>query len=415
MVLFVGYRKAFNVVVLIEVRVRPPEMIELLLSHDDVLATLVSVFVWGLTLTFGGVTLLWVVEVCILGRNWESPTPEYGGDEIQVRVLTIDAEHVVQETVDSLPASLTDTHVIAEEPIDITGATVHVVPDTFDCAAVRKGRALEWARQHIACEKEFVLYLDEDSLVTEFNGLPDADVVQIRERPRQTGSFLTYLADIYRVGVQLEQRAFGQLAVPLFAWGGGIAVRKTLEDQVTWNRETLVEDTAFVWRAALWEDADYALADATFSNQAPPSFREILEQRRRWAAGNHQEAAVLPRRYRWVTRLRNAVWGISPFAPLAALPATLLGLPIAFAAVLTPLTLLLAGFMVVWFVLGLQFYGAPRRETVGIILVPIASVVHSLGTIFGLVFPPDDFRVTKKIPAEDTERDVSPTSFDSAD
>lgn len=387
-----------------------------LIALDEPLATLVSLLVWGLTLTFGAITLFWVIEVCILGRNHRTPTSEYGGDDIQVRILTIDAERVVQETVDSLPDSLTDTHVIAEEPIDITGATVHVVPETFECDAVRKGRAIEWARRRIPCEKEFVLYLDEDSLVTEFDGLPDSDIVQIRERPRRTGSLLTYLADIYRIGVQLEQRAFSRLDIPLFAWGGGIAVRKTVEDQVTWNRETLVEDTAFVWRAALWADADYALSDAVFTNQAPPSFREIFEQRRRWAAGNHQEAAVLPRRYRWVTRLRNAVWGISPFAPFAAVPATVLGLPIAYAAVLTPLTVLLAGFMVLWFVLGLQFYDAPRRETVvGIVLVPVASMVHSLGTILGLVFPPDDFRVTKKVRSEETERAAQSSSAEPAD
>lgn len=391
-------------------------MNELFAYHDEILATLASVLIWGLTLTFAGVTLFWVIEVLLFGRKRESPSPEYGGDDIQVRILTIDATDVVQETVDSLPASLTDAHVIAEEPIDVEGATVHVVPDAFECDAVRKGRALEWARQRVACEKEFVLYLDEDSLVAEFDGLPDADIVQIRERPRRTGSLLTYLADIYRVGVQLEQRAFGQLAVPLFAWGGGIAVRRTVEDRVTWDRETLVEDTAFVWRAALWADADYVLSDAIFTNQAPPSLKEIVEQRRRWAAGNHEEAAILPRPYRLITRLRNAVWGISPFAPIAAVPATLLGLPIAYAAVLTPLTVVLAGFMVLWFALGLQFYGVPRREmAIGIVLVPIASIVHSLGTIFGLVFPPDDFRVTKKISAENAETDADTPVAQSAD
>ena len=371
-------------------------MNEPLIITKDVAPLLVSLLVWGLTLVFTGVTLVWVVEVFVVGRGYEPPTAEYGGDDVQVRILTIDAECVVQETVDSLPADLSDAHVIAEEPIDVDGATVHVVPDTFDCEAVRKGRALEWARRNVACEREFVLYLDEDTLVTQFDGLPDSDVVQMCERPRRTGSFLTYLADVYRVGVQLEQRAFGELDVPLFAWGGGIAVRKTVEDRVTWDRETLVEDTAFVWHAALWADADYALSDAVFSNQAPPTFREIIEQRRRWAAGNHQEAAVLPRRYRWVTRFRNAVWGIAPFAPVVAVPAAVFGYPIAFAAVLTPVSVLLGGFMVLWFVLGLQFYGFPRRETVlGLALVPVASIVHSLGTILGIVFPPDDFRVTK--------------------
>lgn len=366
----------------------------------------VSLLLWGLAFTFSAITVFWVLETLVIGRSYDSPSPEYGGDDIQVRILTIDAEQVVQETVDSLPGSLSDAHVIAEEPMTIEGARVHVVPDSFECDAVRKGRALEWARRHVRCETEFVLYLDEDSLVSEFNGLPDSDIVQIRERPRRTGSYLTYLAEIFRVGVQLEQRAFGKLSIPLFAWGGGIAVRKTVEDEVTWNRETLVEDTAFVWRAAMWTNASYALSDAVFTNQAPPSFREILEQRRRWAAGNHQEAVVLPRPYRYVTRVRNVVWGLSPFAPFAAVPVMLFGVPVVHGDVLNPISHALTVCMILWFVLGLRSYDFPPRETmVGLALIPLVALIHSLGTVFGITHPPDDFRVTKKVHSSTDRRD----------
>ncbi|MFD1643617.1 hypothetical protein [Halohasta litorea] len=141
--------------------------------------------------------------------------------------------------VDSLPESLDDVHAIAESSIDVTGASVHVVPDDFDCRAVRKGRAQEWARRTLDCHKEFVLYLDEDSIVESFKGLPDADIVQLREKPRRTGSNLSFLADIDRMGGQLEQRAFARLSIPLFAWGGGIAVRSEIEDATTWDRKSL--------------------------------------------------------------------------------------------------------------------------------------------------------------------------------
>lgn len=188
--------------------------------HEIVVAA-ATLFVWGTTLSFGGITAFWLAAVLYLGRQFEPGTNRYGPDDIQVRILTIDEEQVVQATVDSLPDGLTDRHVVAETAIDIDGATVHVVPEDFGCDAVRKGRAIEWARRHVTCDKEYVLYLDEDSLVSSSDGLPDADIVQIQERPRRTGSFFTYLAEIYRVGVQLEQRAFSRFSVPLFAWGGG--------------------------------------------------------------------------------------------------------------------------------------------------------------------------------------------------
>lgn len=60
--------------------------------------------------------------------------------------------------------------------------------ESFTCLAIHGGRALEWARQHGSCDAEDVLYLDEDTLVTDVTGVPDADVVQFSEKPLYTGS-----------------------------------------------------------------------------------------------------------------------------------------------------------------------------------------------------------------------------------
>ena len=229
---------------------------------DSGLASLFGFTLWSVTLLFGATALIWFVLTTVVGAGYEAPPNEYGLSEMQVRIMTVDAAEVVQETVDSLPEGLDDVHVIAESDIDVTGATVHVVPEEFTCRAVRKGRAQEWARQALTCQKEFVLYLDEDSIVESLDGLPDADIVQLREKPRRTGSNLSYLADIYRMGVQLEQRAFARLSIPLFAWGGGIAVRTEVEEKTTWDRETLVEDTAFVWAAFQRFDVTFALSDS---------------------------------------------------------------------------------------------------------------------------------------------------------
>jgi hypothetical protein len=270
---------------------------------------------WASLLVFGGVALTWVVMTYVVGGGYRTPAPAYGPDDVQVRILT----------VDSLPDAPVDRHVVAEEPLDADGATVHVVPDDFECDAARKGRAVEWARRTLDCDREFVLYLDEDSVLESFEGLPEGDVVQLRERPQQTGSVLSYLADVYRMGVQFEQRAFARLSIPLFAWGGGIAVRTDVEEAVTWDRVSLVEDTAFVWAAARGRDLDFELADVVCRNQAPPSLTDVLQQRRRWAAGNHAEASRLPLHYRLLTRGRNYAWVLSPLFTAAVVPLTLAG------------------------------------------------------------------------------------------
>ena len=367
-------------------------------AADGGLASLFGIVLWGVTILFGATALLWLVLATVVGAGYEAPSNEYGLDEIQVRIMTVDAAEVVQETVDSLPEGLDDVHVIAESPIDVSGATVHTVPEEFTCRAVRKGRAQEWARRALECRKEFVLYLDEDSVAESLDGLPDADIVQLREKPRRTGSNLSYLADVYRMGVQFEQRAFARLSIPLFAWGGGIAVRAEIEEKTTWDRETLVEDTAFVWAAFQEFDVTFALSDAVCRNEAPPSLYEILQQRRRWAAGNVQASAMLPLRYELVTRLRNYAWALSPIVTLLVVPLSFLSVTIAYGGWFFLASMGLALCTLGWFLLGVAYYGDDhRRWALALPLAPVITVVHSMGTVAGILDPPETFRVTTKV------------------
>jgi len=359
---------------------------------------LFNYLLWGTTLLFTGTALVWVVLTYVVGAGYEEPDPVHGGDDIQVRILTVDAAAVVQQTVDSLPDELDDVHVVAEADVDVAGATVHVVPDAFDCDAVRKGRAIEWARRTLDCEREFVMYLDEDSVVDSFDGLPDADIVQLREQPRRTGSVWTYLADVYRMGVQVEQRAFARLSIPLFAWGGGIAVRQELEDAVTWDRETIVEDTAFVWAAAQRFDIDFELATATCRNEAPPSLMEILQQRRRWAAGNVEASTDLPLGYQLLTRVRNYAWALSPVVTLVVVPLSLLGVGVGSSGLFALTSLLLGALTLFWYLRGVSYYGREKRLWAAAVpLAPLITVVHSMGTVAGILAPPTEFRVTEKV------------------
>jgi hypothetical protein len=363
--------------------------------------TLFETVLWGVTILFGGTAVFWFALTYVVGAGYEEPAAVHGGEDIQVRILTIDAADVVQQTVGSLPAELDDVRVVAEEAIDVHGADVHVVPERFDCDAVRKGRAIEWARRTLDCDREYVLYLDEDSVVESFDGLPDADVVQLREQPRQTGSVLSFLADVYRMGVQLEQRAFARLSIPLFAWGGGIAVRQSIEDEVTWNRETLVEDTAFVWAAAQRFDLDFELGRVTCRNEAPPSLYEILQQRRRWAAGNLRAADLLPLRYRVLTRVRNYAWALSPLVTLVAVPLSVVGFGIVHGGLFAIASAALALFTIFWYLRGVSYYGTSALHWALVVpLAPLVTVVHSMGTVAGILSPPAEFRVTTKVGAD---------------
>ena len=381
--------------------------------EEQVLAAVpavLSAILWIIVLLSGCSVAYWTYLMVFVARGYEFPAPEHGPSAVQVRFLTVDAERIVQKSVEALPDALTDCHVIAETPMEIEGATVHVVPESFECEAIRKGRALEWARRNISCDREYVLYLDEDSLVTDFEGIPDADVVQFRERPRRSRSFLTYLAEIFRMGFQIEQRAFPSLSVPLYAWGGGIAIRKALEDRITWEKNTMIEDTTFVWDAAATGRLDFALARTKFDTQAPPTVRAMMGQRSRWLAGSQAENHLLSPLYRLLTTVRNLAWALSPAVPFLTLVPLFVPGTIAFEAAFQVVSVAIFSFVVVWSVLGVAYYD--ESLPVGVVLVvltPIISLLHSLGAFVGFVSPPTDFAVTRKVRpelVETSEREV---------
>jgi len=228
--------------------------------------------------------------------------------------------------VNSIPESIAAINVISEANMDITGASVHVVPTEFTSRAQKKGRAIEWARIHVDCDQEYVLYLDEDSILVNFEGLPAADLIQISEHPLRTGSWLVYLCEVFRVGYQREQRAFHRMAYPLYAWCGAVAVRHELEDAVTWDVPTITEDTTYIWRAAKYVDEQggrfqYRLLNRRFRNQAPPTLREMFSQRRRWMSGTLQDIDRLPKRYLPLQFTRIVTWTLSPVIPLVSVVA----------------------------------------------------------------------------------------------
>ena len=365
----------------------------------------VAVVLWAALAVYGFSAVWWLIEVAMLSFRWDHDTEEvWGLDDIQVRVLTIDAEPVVQQTVNALPDGIADVRVIAEADIDIGGAEVHVVPESFDCEATNKGRAVEWARRNVDADEEFLLYLDEDTIVTELTGLPDADFIQFTEKPIYTGSRLTYLCEVFRTGYQFEQLGFHRLAYPLYAWGGGFAIRREIEADIGWDVATITEDTNLIWRAAREYDLTYQLVDARFRNQAPPSVKAMLKQRRRWMSGTVGDDHLLPPLYRPLYFTRVIAWAFSPFVPFLALASYLLPGTAPGMELYGLLSTALLGILFVYMVFGLVAYRKhPLLWPIFLVLTPVAVVLHSIGALWGVVSPVTNFEVTEKVTAETIE------------
>lgn len=375
--------------------------------------TALTVLFWSVLSLYLAGDLYWLYETLGYGLWYRSPTRRYGGRDVQVRILTVDNESVVREAVRQLPASFDERYVIAEEPMDVPGAEVRVVPESFECEATNKGRALEWARRTLPCDREFVLFLDEDSYLLEFGGLPDADIVQFNEYPRKTASWLTYFCEINRIGFQIEQRAFPSLKIPLYAWGGGLAIRADLEDEITWDYPTVIEDTIFLWRAFTKAERDVSLAflPDRVSNQAPPTIRAMFRQRRRWIAGSREDNDLLSLDRILMYGIRDLSWSVTGAIPLLFVVGVLPGVDIFFADLYRVTSLVLLAFMFVWIGIGIRRYRPSLPVAVAVLLLaPITTVLHSVGALWGLVSQPDTFEVTNKVAeseATDPERPAS--------
>ncbi|WP_049928743.1 glycosyltransferase [Halopiger goleimassiliensis] len=374
---------------------------------ENPLAGALLVASWLVLCLYAGSALWWLFETVVLARGWRTDPDayEWGLEDVQVRILTIDAEAVVQATVDAVPDAIEDVHVIAESDLAIDGATVHVVSDEFDCEATAKGRAVEWARRNVPCDREYVCYLDEDTIVTGFSGLPDADVVQFTEKPLYTGSWLAYCCEVFRIGYQYEQFGFHRLRYPLYAWGGGIAIRSSLEGAITWDAETVTEDTNFVWRAASERDISFAIVDARFRNQAPPSVWTMIRQRRRWISGTRADGHLLPLRYRPLYYTRIVAWAFSPLLPAVAIASVLAPDAVPSLYVYGGLSVALTDILFVYTFAGLVAYRKRLLAWPVLLLVtPVAVTAHAIGALWGFVSPVESFDVTEKVPPETIER-----------
>ena len=377
---------------------------------DSLVGTLIGFVFWVTLVLYGVSSFWWLLEVTVLAYNWQADDEsEIGLSNIQVRILTYNSPSTVQITANSVPTGIAETKVIAEAEMDINGADVHVVPDEFESQAQKKGRAIEWARKHVECEQEYILYLDEDSIMVNFEGLPAADLIQISEHPLRTGSWLVYLCEVFRVGYQREQRSFHRMAYPLYAWGGAVAVRHELENEVTWDVPTITEDTTYIWRAAKYVDQqggrfEYRLLNRRFRNQAPPSLREMFNQRRRWMSGTLRDMYRLPKRYLPLQFTRIITWTLSPIIPLLSVLAFFYPEFVPQHGLYLITSVGLFSMLFVYMIAGLiEYKKYPEVWPVYLVLTPMIVALHAVGAFWGLLRPATDFKITEKTPGRVTQ------------
>lgn len=351
---------------------------------------IVTITLWVIIVIFSVGVSMWFI-LFALGLRYDEPTHVWEATDIQVRVMTVgENAGVIQRTVDATIEHFDDVRVISEQSVDIDGATVHVVPESFDSEATRKGRAHDWAVEHLSHDREYNLYLDEDTIITNFDGIPDTDIVQFFEIPQYSGSLFSFLTEVTRVGYQHEMYAFPKLTYPLYLWGGAFAVRTSIENKVGWKRDTITEDTAFLWELVN-AGATYSITRQSYENQAPPSIRALISQRRRWLAGTREILYTLPVLWKAIVVVRGVMWVSSVL--------TLYTVIVSLAFVSLPLVIGVPMFLILvaWSILGARKYDTPvRLLLLTLLFFPIIHTINAAGVTYGALRPPEDFEVTEK-------------------
>lgn len=303
-------------------------------------------------------------------------------DRFAVKVLTTGDDAAVLATTLSYCSRV--PQVISRRPVRLPRGDLKVMPSSFTCTARYKAQQLEWARRLYPAER--TLYLDEDSLFG-WHEIPKGDIVQFQELP-VSGHPLIRAMEAYRMGFQLEQALFERTG-PLYLWGGGVAIAGDLENETTWDRPSITEDTAFVF--AVRRPYRFIYSKRQVYAQAPLTIGALVQQRWRWASGTYHDARYLGPGLRKVfVYFRTVQWGLWPVGMLAPL---FLGLP-------WWISLSLGLQAAVWSFAGTRQMRLSWIQTIVVVaLTPVSSCIHSLGSSLALISPKKTFtRTPKSIP-----------------
>lgn len=351
--------------------------------HVILVAVLIVAFTSPIVLRFG----IWINYILTGNRYEDYETADWSN--VTVRILTVgNEEDVVQRTVDSVSDTNSSIQVVSENPIDIESATVHVVPDEFDVKADNKARALEWANRNLD-KRDYILFLDEDSVLDSTEEIPKGDLIQLREKPVRTNSYLCWLAGVQRFGVEEESYYFSS-SDPPYVWGGGLFVDSDIEDEIGWNFDTLREDDAFADEAV---DRGYEyniVEEPKIVSSSPLTLNDIIQQRRRW---NSIDAPFFERLKQEIKNFETSfVWGINSLILPLFILTVVIGSPILYLLMVPIILVNLA-----WTLIGAQRYGVnPKHYMLIVLTIPLISFYNGFGNLYSIFNPIQGFNVTDK-------------------
>lgn len=350
---------------------------------------------------------------------YEPPRADRRADNVRFVITTVAAEHVrdaLFETVEHTKRSFPeyDLYCLVDEGSDlqselkaIDGIEIVVVPETYDCEAIAKGRAINYFIETVVATTpdQWYAFIDDDNQILDDRFLyeiPRHDEAGYGAmnpvlRPRLGRSFLTFMADHIRLldDVTIYRLFTGFLGKPAVGFHGELlCARGNVLVNIGFDRKTIVEDFAFA-AELIRQGIPVWQSRTQVSVLSPHDFRSFLDQRARWFLGIVTYLPRVPTLVKLVVGLRTLIWSVSITSSWVLLPLWLWGYGMD-----TPLPII--GVVVLGSVLylGAMGYGAVRvggLRGLGLWLCsPVYALMEHVAPLYALVRRQRDFIVIEK-------------------
>jgi cellulose synthase/poly-beta-1,6-N-acetylglucosamine synthase-like glycosyltransferase len=221
--------------------------------------------------------------------------------------------------------------IVTDDPQDLitladSGAEIIVVSKKFKAAAIKKGRALQYAVEHrrktgMNSKKYWIFHMDDESCVTpqtilallkfirEGNGIASEGPI-FYPLKFELANPLTAIAESIRPFACYDCVSQMTHPPPLHMHGSNLLVRSDVEDTIGWNfGPTLAEDQMFGYKIyEKYGPRSMGWHGGILLEQPPLNIKDHFFQRRRWVLGTLQNIDKFPRLHRFKLMFKSVTY-----------------------------------------------------------------------------------------------------------
>lgn len=369
---------------------------------------------------FVGISFSVMMIVGLLASaSYRTERADERAEDVRLVIPTVAARNVrpalldtIEHTVERFPDL--DVYCVLDEGSDLQAElvarddiTAVVVPASFDCGAVAKGRAIQYFIEAVVADAPEYWYgfIDDDNRILDDEFLYEIPHYEAKGYgamnpvlvPRPGRSTLTFMTDHIRYvdDIAIYRLFTGVLGTPYLGFHGELlCARGDVLADVGFDRDTIVEDFAFALELVrrdvrVWQSA------TRVSVLSPHDVRAFLNQRSRWYLGIARYLSKAPPLTKTVVGLRIATWSVAVTSSWIFFPLWLLGygvsLPMWAVVTLTVGSLVYVGTVAI----GARRIGGLRGALL-LTLVPLFAALEQIVPLYALWTRETDFVVIDK-------------------